>query len=117
LEDFKGSCENTECRINMARRNKKPPMILAKGEVVSKVRHDPRCTCNRCLEEGAAQVEKAWEEFNKEKAGKPPVQVPIRVVYRESQVTSSYDDGEDTVYLDVPTVFCGNIYPKGKRRA
>lgn len=120
VQDFKQSCDNEGCKIEMARRrgrnnkgNARPPAIVLPME------HDPHCTCNRCLDSGATQLEreleKAWELHNKE-AGISLPAITLRLY--DSPVIGPYEDRdvESARFVVCPMGIVGHITPKGRRR-
>lgn len=117
LKDF-SNCSQVDCKLTMAKNNK-PPAILAPVSISQprpQPRHSPHCMCTRCLDADVESLEGALNKFQSTAAAAPvPVQVPIRVMYSEQAVNSECDDDKGAVYLDVPTVLCCSIYPKGKK--
>lgn len=121
LKDFT-NCSQVDCKLQMAK-NPRPPAILVETKLPP-LRHHPECTCARCLEEDADNLEKAYDRFMTSVKEPIPVaaQVPapvrqqIRVLYREVAVASSCEDSEGAVFVEVPKVIVGSIYPKGKRK-
>jgi hypothetical protein len=90
------------------KKNQKPQAILL-GETV---KHHPRCCCDRCLEQGTAQMGAALLRAQ----GQQQQVKKKYVIEATPSILSSYDDSEPLSYVECPEAIYIQIYPHGKKR-